>query len=56
MNHVLMGFLVAGTALGGSALKNVESHTTPLNGSNLAPGYLYKHNLTATLTCQQRRR
>lgn len=39
MNQVLMGFLVAGTALGGSALKNVESHTTAMNGKTLTPGY-----------------
>ncbi|CAM4112582.1 hypothetical protein SAMN06265348_103301 [Pedobacter westerhofensis] len=40
MNQVLMGFLIAGTALGGSALTNVESHTTAMNGKTLAPGLL----------------
>jgi hypothetical protein len=39
MNRLFLGFLVAGTALGGSAFKNVESHTTPINGKALASGY-----------------
>jgi hypothetical protein len=39
MNQLFMGLLVAGTALGGSALTNVTSHTTAMNGKTLAPGY-----------------
>ncbi|MCX2478358.1 hypothetical protein OQY15_04605 [Pedobacter sp. MC2016-15] len=39
MNRLLLSFLVAGTALGGSAFKNVESHTTVKSGNALPAGY-----------------
>jgi hypothetical protein len=39
MNRLFLGLLVAGTALGASAFKNVTSHTTTMNGKTLAPGY-----------------
>jgi len=39
MNRLLLSFLVAGTALGGSAFQNVESHSTVERGKTLAPGY-----------------
>ncbi|SEA52547.1 hypothetical protein [Pedobacter hartonius] len=39
MNQLFLGVLVAGTALGGSALSNVESHTTTRSGKTLPAGY-----------------
>jgi hypothetical protein len=39
MNRLILGVLAAGTALGASALKNVEPHTTANNGRDLNSGY-----------------
>lgn len=55
MNRLMLSFLVAGTALGGSAFKNVESHTTVKSGNALPAGYFvqsgnnsYTYKSTAT--------
>jgi hypothetical protein len=45
MNRLLLGFLVAGTALGGSAFKNVESHATVKNGNALSEGYFVQTDI-----------
>jgi len=39
MNKLLLGLLVAGTALGASAYKNASVLITPINGKALPAGY-----------------
>jgi hypothetical protein len=57
MNRLIFGVLAAGTALGASALKNVEPHTTPVQGEALPQGYFVQtaanvYNYVSTLTAK----